>query len=91
MIVWLWDAIGPEVSQRGVTDDEEKALQAAEALIRSRVVRSVRIEMALAHVGIRTLTPGYERVGQGWTVRRHENGRITRAQFPSSRTRRKAS
>ena len=91
MIVWLWDAIGPEVSQRGVTDDEAKALQAAEALIRSRVVGSVRIEMALAHVGIRTLTPGYERVGQGWTVRRYENGRIARAQFPSNRTRRKTS
>jgi hypothetical protein len=83
MIVWLWDADGPTVSGRGITDDEAKARKAAETYVRSGVAISARAEMAVANIGIHALTSGYERVGQGWTVRRYNNGRI--AWEPSDR------
>jgi hypothetical protein len=35
VILWLWDAHGPDRAGRGVTDDEARALEAAEACLRS--------------------------------------------------------
>lgn len=84
MIVWLWDATGPAVSGRGVTDDEERAREAAAIYVRSGMASSARVEMAIANIGIHALTSGYERAGQGWTVVRYNNGRIRWARFPSN-------
>lgn len=83
MIVWLWDATGPIVSAQGITDDEARALEATAALMRSGAACSARIEMARAHIGIRTLTSEYERVGRGWTARRNNDGRIRWTRFLS--------
>lgn len=76
-IFWLWDAACPDVSGQGVVDDEARARVAAEALIRSGVAFAARVEMALAHIGIRTPSAGYERLGQSWAARcfpREESG-----------------
>lgn len=85
MIFWLWDATGPTVSGRGVTDDETRAREAAAAYIRSGMASSARVELAVADIGILALTTGYERVGVGWTVRRYNSGRIAWARFPPGR------
>jgi hypothetical protein len=76
MIVWLWAACGPARRGLGVTDDETRARQAVEAILNSGDASSARVEMAAAHLGIRTLTSGYEPTGHGWTARRRD-GRIT--------------
>lgn len=85
MIVWLWDAAGPTVSGRGVTDNETRAREAAATYIRSGMASSARVEMAVANIGIHTLTSGYERIGKGWTVQRYNNGQIGWARFPPDR------
>jgi len=66
MIVWLWDAPGPTCCGRGVTDDEGRAREAAEACLRNGQASIARVEQAWAVLGIQTLTSGYERIGQGW-------------------------
>jgi hypothetical protein len=62
--VWLWDA----GTRRGVTDDETRALQAAEALIRSGQAASARVEKAHLVTGIRALESGYTRTGHGCRI-----------------------
>jgi hypothetical protein len=74
MIVWLWDACGPERSGRGVTDDEARAIQRAEMLMRSGQANVAKVESARADLGIRTLTSGYRRTGQGWHARCGDSG-----------------
>jgi hypothetical protein len=69
MIVWLWDACGPARSGRGVTDDEARAIQMAETLMRSGQATVAKVESAQADLGIRTLTAGYRRTGRGWRAR----------------------
>ena len=77
MIVWLWDAYGPERRVRGVTDGgEEHALRAAEEALRTAAAAEVVIEKAYATLDTTTLENGYQRTGEG----RH--GRITHAGGP---------
>lgn len=83
MIVWLWDTTAAACEGRGVTDDETRAREAAEARMRSDQADSARVERALAVLGVETLTSGYERTGLGWAARRHHDGRITWVPFPS--------
>jgi S-adenosyl methyltransferase len=64
VIVWLWDA----GARRGVTDDETRAFQAAEALIRSGQAASARVEKAHLVTGIRALESGYTRTGHGCRI-----------------------
>jgi len=63
MIVWLWDA----GSAHGVSDDDARAREAAEALIRDGRATGARVEMAVMN-GVRALDPGYGRLGRGWTA-----------------------
>lgn len=58
MIVWLWDTHGPDRAGRGVTDDEERARQTAEAWMRSGQGSTGSVEKAFAVLGIHTLTSG---------------------------------
>ena len=74
MIVWLWDAYGPARGGRGITDDEERAIQNAETLMRSGQARVAQVESAHADLGTRTLTSGYRRTGQGWRGRYGDTG-----------------
>jgi len=72
MTVWLWDA----GAARGVTDDETRAREAAEAFIRSGRADTARVERASLVTEVRALTTGYARTGQGWTAQPRRNGPI---------------
>jgi hypothetical protein len=72
VIVWLWDA----GSALGVTNEESRARQAAEAFIRSGGADVARVEQARLVTGIRSLNPGYTRLGYGWTAQPRKNGLI---------------
>jgi hypothetical protein len=71
MIVWLWDA----GSAHGVSDDDARAREAAEALIRDGRALSARVEMAVMN-SVRALDPGYGRLGRGWTAHPRQNGPV---------------
>jgi hypothetical protein len=68
----LWDADGV----RGVTDDAERARQAAEACIRRGQATTARVEKALALPGTYTLIFDYHRTGIGWVTQRSGDGRV---------------
>ena len=72
MIVWLWDA----GNARGVTDDESRAQQAAQASLRGSGADTARVEGAALVTGVRTLTTVYRRTGTGWLALRDRNGHI---------------
>jgi hypothetical protein len=74
MILWLWDACGPARSGRGVTDDQARALQLAETLLRSGQANVARVEGARLVPGTHTLNTGYERTGEGWRGRCGDSG-----------------
>jgi hypothetical protein len=84
VIVWLWDASGFARTGHGVTDDEARARQAAETLMRRGHATVARLEKAHAMLGIQSLTSGYQRVGEGWTARRQQGGQITWTPFTTS-------
>ncbi len=79
MIVFLWDACGPG-RFRGVTDDEGRARQAAEACLADGRAQSARVELARSVLDIPDLTTDYQRTGQGWMALRRD-GRVTWAPF----------
>jgi hypothetical protein len=84
VIVWLWEASGPTRSGRGITDDETRARQAAEAWIRAGHASAARVEKAHAALGIESLTSEYVRTGHGWVARRRSDGRIAWVPFSAS-------
>ena len=73
MIVWLWDANGPDRAIGGVTDNEERARRAVEALMLSGQATGARVEMAHLVTGFGALTSRYQRTGEGWTAHRHRD------------------
>jgi hypothetical protein len=81
VIVWLWDAPGPDRTGRGITDDGARARHAAEGCIRSGQATAARVERAVTVLGIHTLATGYQRTGDGWSARQHD-GQITWTPLP---------
>ncbi|WP_300608543.1 hypothetical protein [Trebonia sp.] len=69
MIVWLWDACGPARTGRGITDDRARAVRIAETYLRTGQATVATVEGARLLSGIRTLTTGYQRTGEGWRAR----------------------
>jgi hypothetical protein len=84
VIVWLWEASGPTRNGRGITDDEARARQAAEAWIRGGHTNAARVERALAALGVESLTSEYVRTGHGWVARSRDDGRIAWVPFSAS-------
>jgi hypothetical protein len=76
MIVWLWDARGPERCVRGVTDDQWRARTMAEESAHSVGASEMLVEQAYADLGTTTLTYGYRRTGWGWHGRRTSGGEV---------------
>jgi hypothetical protein len=74
VIVWLWDALGPARTTRGVSGDHATALQAAEACLLTGEAHAARVEQAVAILGTETLTSSYRRTGNGWHARRSTSG-----------------
>jgi hypothetical protein len=71
VIVWMWDADGPDRAVGGVTDNEERARRAVEALMLSGQTTAARVEKAHLVTGFGALTSHYQRMGEGWTAHRH--------------------
>ena len=74
MIVYLWDAHGADQSAAGISGDETRAREAAEACLRSAYATSARVEAALLATSARTLQPCYERTGTAWQARPVDGG-----------------
>ena len=68
MIVWIWDAPGPDQAGSGVTDSEATARRSAEAFMRTARAPAARIEKATLDIG-RSLTAGYQPTGEAWDAR----------------------
>jgi hypothetical protein len=66
MILYLWDAPGPACTARGVTSSEERARQAAEALLIGGLAVDAVVEKAVLRLGVGSMTYGYQRTGQAW-------------------------
>ena len=82
MIVWLWDAWGPDRHGRGVSGDRATAQRAAEACLRSGHASGARLEEALAILGTESLTSLYQRTGEGWQARHDTRGGISWEPLP---------
>jgi hypothetical protein len=80
MNVWLWDAVGPD-GHSGITDDETRALSAAEALLTDGRASSARVELAHANVGGLWINSNYERTGSGLTAARAADGSVRWTRF----------
>jgi Tfp pilus assembly protein PilX len=74
VIVWLWDACGPVRRGRGITSDKARAMQAAEACMRNGHATVATVEAAQFISGIRALTSGYQRIGEGMRGHCGDNG-----------------
>jgi hypothetical protein len=70
MIVWLWDSPGA----RGVSDDDGRARETAEAVMRASGAGTARVERARLALGYEWMTSGYLRSGYGWSAERHGDG-----------------
>jgi hypothetical protein len=70
MSIWLWDA----GNGLGVTDNDMRAKQAAEACIASGQATAARVERAVFVLARGTLTYDYERTGEGWRTRNRDSG-----------------
>ncbi len=68
--LWLWDA----GSALGVTDDDKRAREAAEACITSGQATAARVERAVFVLASGTLTYDYRRTGMGWCAQRRDSG-----------------
>jgi hypothetical protein len=89
VIVFLWDVPTSGGTARGITDDEARARQAAEAWLRAGA-DSARVERATLRHGGAWLTDGYHRTGSGWTARARD-GRIKWVAFSAAALERAAS
>lgn len=80
MIVWLWDADGPDSGASGVTGDQAVACRAAENGMTATGALTALVEAAEHLDGGGWLSSGYRRTGRGWTARRLE-GRVMWTEF----------
>jgi hypothetical protein len=76
VIVWLWDASGPDGDYAGVTDDEGQALSNAQKLLTKGHATTARVEHAYAHMGGLWIHSGYERTGSDRRPRRQRHGQM---------------
>jgi hypothetical protein len=74
VIVWLWDASGPDRCGRGVTDNKARAVQAAETYMRNWDANVAKVEAASVMLGTETLTSAYLRTGEGLRGRCGDSG-----------------
>jgi len=81
VIVWVWDAQGPDRGAAGVADNEKRARKLARESLLSTGASEVLIEQASVELGIKTLNYGYMRTGHGWHGHRISSGRVTWRRF----------
>jgi len=73
MLLWLWQASGPE-NYTGVTDNDQTARVAAGAVLISGHAEMATVEAATLALGVSSVEDAYQRAGVGWTGRRTDRG-----------------
>jgi hypothetical protein len=76
VIVWLWDAPGPNRCARGVTVDYARAQEAARACLTADQAATALVQAAELVAGSDVLDPYYARFGRRWQARRTRSGEI---------------
>jgi hypothetical protein len=77
--MYLWTASGHDIASfraAGVSDDQARARNAAEALLRTGKAGTAYIECAYTAMATSTLSLCYVRTGTGWQARLGQAGRI---------------
>jgi len=77
--MYLWTASGHDIASfraAGVSDDQARARNAAEALLRTGKAGTAYIECAYTAMTTSTLSLCYVRTGIGWQARLGQAGRV---------------
>jgi hypothetical protein len=77
--MYLWTASGHDIASfraAGVSDDQARARNAAEALLRTGKAGTAYIERAYTAMATSTLSLCYVRTGTGWQARLGHAGRV---------------
>jgi hypothetical protein len=72
VIVWLWDADGPDGGASGVTGDQDSACRAAEEAMAATGAAMATVETATHLDGGAWMKSGYRPTGHVWTARRRD-------------------
>jgi hypothetical protein len=84
VIMYLWTASGHDMANfraAGVSDDQTRARNAAEALLRTGKAGTAYIECAYTAMATSTLSLCYVRTGTGWRARLGQAGRVVWTPF----------
>jgi hypothetical protein len=81
VIVWLWDADGPNGSASGVTGDQGAACRAASESMAVTGASTATVEAAAHLSGGGWMSSGYRRTGHRWAARRH-GSHVTWTEIP---------
>jgi hypothetical protein len=88
VIMYLWTAPGCETAAfrtaTGVSDDQARAQQAAELLLRTGQAVSAYIECAYTAITALTLSSCYVRTGTGWRAQLGQAGQVVWTPFSAS-------
>ena len=76
MIVWFWDAPGPDTSACGISRDPDDAMQAASAHLATGAAASATVQAAALVSNLDATNPRYARFGSTWQATRTSNGEI---------------
>jgi hypothetical protein len=82
--MYLWTASGHDIANfraAGVSDDQVRARNAAEALLRTGKAGTAYIECAYTAMATSTLSLCYVRTGIGWRARLGQSGRVVWTPF----------
>jgi hypothetical protein len=87
VIGWTWEGAADGGAARGVSDDEDRAREAAEAWLRANPGATAVLSRAHLADGTTTLSAFWARTGHPRQSRRGRDGRITWARVPAARQR----
>jgi len=86
--MYLWTAPGRDTAvlhrASGVTDDQSRARQAAELLLRTGQAATAYIECAYTAMAAATLNSCYVRTGAGWWAQLSQAGQVVWTPFTAS-------
>lgn len=88
VIMYLWTAPGHDTAAfrraSGVSDDQSRARQAAELLLRTGQAATAYIECAYTAMAAATLNSCYVRTGVGWWAQLSQAGQVVWTPFTAS-------
>jgi hypothetical protein len=83
--MYLWTARGPDAATfrkaSGVSDDQSRARQAAELLLRTGEAATAYVECAYTAMTAATLNSCYVRTGAGWWAQLSQAGQVVWTPF----------